>query len=144
MSICVLMADSETRENLQGLLAELQLEVVAAASSSVYRNLARERRFAVVICDTKLPDGSWVDVFETLTHEEAPSFIVTSRLADDRLWVDVLHRGAYDVLVQPFDRSEVARVISLASDGYRRRREDANSVVGPSRSKGPIRRAAVA
>jgi DNA-binding response OmpR family regulator len=43
-----------------------------------------------------------------------PTLIVTSRLADDELWAEVLNLGAYDVLAQPFDPDEVYRVVFLA------------------------------
>ena len=43
--------------------------------------------------------------------------IVTSRLADDRLWAEVLNLGGYDVLAKPFDASEVARVVGTAWAG---------------------------
>jgi FixJ family two-component response regulator len=44
----------------------------------------------------------------------APSFIVTSRLADDRLWAEALNLGAYDVLAKPFERLELVRSVSSA------------------------------
>ena len=40
--------------------------------------------------------------------------IVTSHAGDDALWAEVLNLGGYDVLAQPFDPSEVARVITSA------------------------------
>jgi DNA-binding response OmpR family regulator len=39
---------------------------------------------------------------------------VTSRVADDSLWAEVLNLGAYDLLMKPFDLTEVFRVVSLA------------------------------
>jgi DNA-binding response OmpR family regulator len=43
---------------------------------------------------------------------------VTSRLADERLWAEVLSLGGYDVLMKPFDVSEVYRVIRLACERH--------------------------
>ena len=40
--------------------------------------------------------------------------IVTSRLADERLWAEALNLGAYDVLAKPFDRTEAMRVVAAA------------------------------
>jgi len=51
---------------------------------------------------------------QTESLPNPPVLIVTSRLADARLWGEALNRGAYDVLAKPFDRAEVVRVISLA------------------------------
>jgi DNA-binding response OmpR family regulator len=45
---------------------------------------------------------------------DPPLLIVTSRLADDRLWTEALNLGAYDVIAKPFDRKEVDRILNLA------------------------------
>jgi FixJ family two-component response regulator len=39
---------------------------------------------------------------------------VTSRLADEHLWVEALNRGAYDLLAKPFDVAELKRVLNSA------------------------------
>ena len=44
----------------------------------------------------------------------APSLIVTSRLADDRLWAEALNLGAWDVLAKPFHVTEVIRSVRSA------------------------------
>ena len=43
-----------------------------------------------------------------------PLQIVTSRLANDRLWAEALNLGAYDVLARPFDAAEVLRSVGMA------------------------------
>jgi len=43
-----------------------------------------------------------------------PLVVVTSRLADDQLWSEVLNLGAYDVLSKPFVALEVTRTINAA------------------------------
>ena len=45
---------------------------------------------------------------------DPPSLIVTSRLADERLWAEALNLGAYDVLAKPFPPTEAMRVIGAA------------------------------
>ena len=75
----------------------------------------RKRQFEVVVCERDLPPGSWKDMLEQVTIlPDPPSFIVTSRLADERLWAEALNLGAYDVLAKPFDRTEAMRVVSAA------------------------------
>ena len=75
----------------------------------------RKRQFEVVVCERDLPPGSWKDVLEQVTIlPDPPSFIVTSRLADDRLWAEALNLGAYDVLAKPFDSTEAMRVVGAA------------------------------
>jgi len=43
-----------------------------------------------------------------------PLLIVASRLADERLWAEVLNLGGYDVLLKPFEPAELRRVIGNA------------------------------
>ncbi len=69
----------------------------------------------VVICERDLPDGTWKDVLEPLAAQSHfPAVIVTSRLADERLWLEVLDAGGYDVLPKPLDRQEAKRTLVLA------------------------------
>jgi hypothetical protein len=49
-----------------------------------------------------------------------PNLIVSSRLADDRLWAEVLNLGGYDVLARPFNRVEVIRVVQAAWRAWNR------------------------
>jgi DNA-binding NtrC family response regulator len=72
-------------------------------------------RIPVVICERELPDGDWKDLLEKMSGlSDPPLLIVTSRLADESLWAEVLNLGGYDVLPKPFDRVEVVRVVSVA------------------------------
>ena len=67
----------------------------------------------VVFSDSSLPDGTWKDVLDAIWHFEAPHslLVVTSRLADEGLWSEVLHLGGYDVLSKPLVHEEVLRVL---------------------------------
>ena len=69
----------------------------------------------VVLCDRNLPDGDWKDVLRRLSRlPNPPCLIVADRLADDSLWAEVLNLGGYDVLLKPFDHTEVLRTVDLA------------------------------
>ena len=69
----------------------------------------------VVVCEREMPDGSWKDILEIVCSlRPAPPSIVTSRLADERLWAEVLNLGGYDVLAKPLDQEELRRSLSLA------------------------------
>jgi DNA-binding response OmpR family regulator len=72
----------------------------------------------VVLCDSELPDGDWKTALNQLMSKAVPRpLIVASRLADDRLWAEVLNLGGSDVLALPFDHDEVIRSIGLAWRG---------------------------
>jgi DNA-binding NtrC family response regulator len=75
----------------------------------------RDRQFEVVVCERDLSPDSWKDVLDQVTIvPDPPPLIVTSRLADERLWAEALNMGAFDVLATPFDRMETVRVIAAA------------------------------
>jgi DNA-binding response OmpR family regulator len=86
------------------------------------RTRSEARRFMdttpvrVVISERELPEGGWREMLDDLMQRsEPPPLLVTSRLADDSLWAEVLNMGGYDVLAQPLDGEEVTRVVSAAA-----------------------------
>jgi DNA-binding response OmpR family regulator len=51
----------------------------------------------------------------------SPLLIVSSRLADERLWAEALNLGAWDVLAKPFVAEETIRIVSVARQHWRDR-----------------------
>ncbi len=77
----------------------------------------------VVICDARLPDGSWRNLLELgQCRLRPPQLIVTSLTADEGFWAEVLNLGGYDVLPKPFHEDETTRVIHLAAEHWERDR----------------------
>jgi DNA-binding NtrC family response regulator len=75
----------------------------------------RTHEIPVVLCECDLKPGTWRDLMEQISRlSDAPSLIVTSRLADNSLWSEVLNLGAYDLMAKPFERDAVFRCLSLA------------------------------
>jgi len=86
--------------------------------------LLGRQRIPILICESELLDATWRDVLSELSGlPERPVLIVASRLADESFWAEVLNPGAYDVLMKPFDPTEVFRVVSLAWLNWRNDRE---------------------
>jgi len=80
-------------------------------------SLAVERA-SVVIAERYLPDGNWKTLQNQLMRMEfPPKLIVTSKLADERLWAEVLNLGGFDVLAQPFCAAETLRCVNAAVAG---------------------------
>ena len=75
-------------------------------------SMLRGNRIPIVLCDADFGWRQLLDEFRSMPHP--PCLIVTSRLADDRLWSEALNLGAYDVLAKPFDDNEVVRVLNMA------------------------------
>ena len=69
----------------------------------------------VVMCDGDRTPRAWKELLERFAGlPKPPMQIVTSRLANDRLWAEALNLGAYDVLARPFDAAEVLRTGGMA------------------------------
>jgi DNA-binding response OmpR family regulator len=70
---------------------------------------------SIVMCDGDRAQLAWRELLQRLAMLPRPPLqIVTSRLANDRLWAEALNLGAYDVLARPFDAAEVLRTLSMA------------------------------
>ena len=66
------------------------------------------------------PAGGWQQLLTALRSlPHPPQLIVTSRMADDFLWSEVLNQGGFDVLPQPLEREEVERVVAAAGRQFR-------------------------
>lgn len=75
----------------------------------------RGGRIPIVLCDRDRKPNEWKEMLDRLRSLSSPPFlIVTSRLADDRLWAEALNLGAHDVLAKPFEATEVVRIFSMA------------------------------
>jgi DNA-binding response OmpR family regulator len=73
----------------------------------------------VVITSSEMPGWEWKAALENLRNmEQPPQLIVSSRMADEQLWAEVLNYGAYDVLPRPFQRDELERVVAAARRHY--------------------------
>jgi DNA-binding NtrC family response regulator len=80
--------------------------------------------FGVIIAERDLHDGNWRDVLSCLErYSYNPLLVVVSRLADERLWAEVLNLGGFDVLAKPFAHEEANRVIDYALNSWNQRFE---------------------
>ena len=105
----------DDHQQLQRIIRHSNWRLHRAGSQAEALESLRENCTPVVICESELPDGSWKEMHSELRQlPQPPSLVVTSRLADERLWSEVLNLGAYNVLAKPLDQQEVFHVVSLA------------------------------
>ncbi|HLK63929.1 MAG TPA: response regulator [Bryobacteraceae bacterium] len=114
-SLLVVSSDELDHHSLHRILED-NCSLHGASSRLQALSVLRQYRPRVVICDQRLSDGDWRDLLNDLQHQPGgPPLIVSSRLADDRLWAEVLNLGGYDLLTKPFVPSEVNRVVTMAA-----------------------------
>ena len=113
--LLVVSSDERDQHSLQRILSrDCDLHRVAGRREAL--SFIRRFRPWVVLCDQVFSDGDWRDLLHDLQHEQqTPPLIVSSRLADDRLWAEVLNLGGYDLLAKPFAATEVSRAVKLAA-----------------------------
>lgn len=115
ISILLVSSYSEDLTALRRILQHDRWDIVRASGCKDAASHLRNHGAAVVVCDRDLPDGDWKDLLlATFDLPHAPMLLVSSRTADETLWAEVLNLGGYDVLLKPFDRAEVIRVINMA------------------------------
>jgi DNA-binding response OmpR family regulator len=115
ISILLVSPHADDRSALQQILQHGAWFISLCATVSDALPLIRSLSPPLVICERELADGNWKTVLDACgacTHP--PLVLVTSRHADETLWAEVLNLGGYDVLLKPFDRREVTRVIGMA------------------------------
>jgi DNA-binding NtrC family response regulator len=123
VTVLALLASSADREALRAIIGHSKWKLRFEERLGDVRQVLNGEDVGVILSDCTLPDGhSWKDLLRAV--EETPParpLIVTDRLADERLWGEVLNLGAYDLLAQPFHSKEVFQVISLAWQSWRSR-----------------------
>ena len=113
--VLVVSSAAEDRRSLARMLAshtcgQYWTATVRGAAEWLNRSSAN-----VVICDDRLPDGHWQELWEHLRRQpDPPVFIVSAAWNDAHLWAEVPNLGAYDVLVKPYQKSEVTRILQHA------------------------------
>jgi DNA-binding NtrC family response regulator len=99
---------------LRHILRRKVRPISAASCRNALRQL-RQTPVPVVLCDRDLPDGSWLDILNQADRAALPPLvIVASRLADERLWSEVLNLGAFDLIAKPFTASDVLHALAAA------------------------------
>lgn len=114
------------RESRQTMKTEWRL--IARQTLISASCLLREEPIPVVVCESDLLPGTWREMLEEILRlPDPPLLIVTSRLADERLWAEALNLGAYDLLSKPLYAPEVNRIIGSALQHWQDRHERQSS-----------------
>lgn len=114
--VLVVMAFSKGRDELLSKLDSLAVRMLQAEDCCQAREILQAHpAVEVVVTATTHSDGNWYNILQYLVdHNMHAGVIVTSASGDERLWSEVLWRGAYDLLVEPYDSEELARSVEGA------------------------------
>jgi DNA-binding NarL/FixJ family response regulator len=118
--VSVLLIGHATRcQELREVLVESSIDhLLAEAKGFAEARQHLERQLiSVILCPLDLHDGTWQSLLEHTQMQASgkPSVIVYGRLADERLWAEVLNLGGHDVLQsEPVVPDELKRAVMSA------------------------------
>jgi len=108
------------RYSFRRVFSREENEVITAATAAEGRTLFRERRPDVVVLDLQLPDGSGLDVFETILAEDScrPVIFITAHGTASTA-LEAMKRGAFDYLLKPVDFERLNDILNRALEASR-------------------------
>jgi DNA-binding NtrC family response regulator len=113
---CVFLGCSEEDYQVaSGHLDSAHVRLLPASSIEQADLLLAGGEARVLIAKATFPGGTWQDALALRrTRHPAAVLVVAAEYADERLWLDVLDQGGYDLIVKPFVAEELIRVLANA------------------------------
>ena len=104
------------RQALSRILDHSNWALIFADDLPSVRELLTGATKVVIVSDRLLADGTdWKDVLREVENAGVSAHvIVAEQNADEYVWAEVLHLGAYDLILKPFRPDEVFYSISAA------------------------------
>ena len=114
-TLVAVFGQGEDRLSLEPVLSPCEWEVIWTRTCAEAVAAVRRTAAPIILCDEKFADGEWKELWNELGKSPCPpEFILASRLADERLWAELLNLGGYDLLTKPFRPEEVIRAVQGA------------------------------
>jgi DNA-binding NtrC family response regulator len=121
-------------EMLRPILEESSARLTAVRSYRDAVTALRRDAFAVVICEERLPDGSWKDILGHIAPlNEAPRLIVIAPEFRESLYGEVLNLGAWELLLRPLKADEARRVLEVGCEKFAGRKRPAHATAPDGR-----------
>ena len=116
---------TELREMLVHALTRMQFTPVPAAGVNEALIQLRAQRFAAVLTDLKLPDGSGIDVLKAaLDDDPTVPVVVMTAYGTIAQAVAAMREGAYDFIQKPLDLDHLQQILSRAIERQQLLREN--------------------
>ncbi|MBZ5500484.1 MAG: hypothetical protein LAP85_29170 [Acidobacteriia bacterium] len=106
--VLVFDPDGEVEKLVTDILTEAPCDVARAQpSDSLHETFTYHFPFDAVVMNVTQRTGHFLDMIPAIRKVSPKAEIfVLSRSADERLWLDVLDRGAHELFIVPPDRAE--------------------------------------
>lgn len=116
-------------DSLKVVLKDQLVETWSAETCEEVARLLDQTQPELVITQTMLPDGSWVDIVGLAEKAAAPTnVIVVGSHPDIGPYISAMEGGAFDFILPPFETEALRHVLRVAVDNVRHRREAQSSL----------------
>ena len=124
-SVLVVHHRNDRFGTLNQILEALSLKVIRARSAKeAEAQLCEMPCPHLVLTDSVLPDGNWMDVLDVAAKAAEPvNVIVISPATDIQLYLDTMDHGAFDFMTDSFTVPEIVHILKCALDNVVRRRQ---------------------
>jgi DNA-binding NtrC family response regulator len=109
---------------MQLVLEALSIKIIRARSvQEAEKQLCELPCPHLVLSDTVLPDGNWMDILDIAAKAIEPAnVIIVAPWADTGLYLDALDHGAFDFMTDSFTVPQIVHILKCAIDNVGRRR----------------------
>jgi DNA-binding NtrC family response regulator len=113
---CVyLTASFRALEIAPTLLDSAQIRIHLSTTLEEAEGRLQATRSQILLTDVTFERGSWEDAIRMAARVPLRTVVVlAAHTADERLWLDALERGAYDLISKPFRAEEMRRILENA------------------------------
>ena len=122
---CVYLTSStRVAETASALVESVRIDIHRSTTLDDAEARLQATKSRVLLTDISFERGGWEDALRMAASLPLRTAVVlVSCLADERLWIDALERGAYDLILEPFQADEMRRILGNAhfhatSGGY--------------------------
>lgn len=133
-SLCLIEDDEIMGESLVQLFRLEQFDVTWCRTAKDAANAIRNRQFAVVVSDIRLPDATGGDLFQELKRQNPmlPPFIFMTAFGTIDRAVELLKAGAADYITKPFDIDVMMAKVRNSATEYGNITSGSDSALGIS------------
>lgn len=121
--VIALAVSDHDREVLTGISKHEPWEMHFAESRVEAWDAMTRLSSPLVLYDRDWPDAEWRTSVQTFASSlQRPCVILTSRVADEYLWQELIRCGGHDLLAKPLRVEDVTRALKLALSYWRNAR----------------------
>jgi DNA-binding NtrC family response regulator len=122
--IFCLLGREEPCQSLKPVLRQLGVDTYSVSSCEEAAQLLDQTHPQLVFTDTRLPDGTWIDIVNLAEDSPVPvCAILVGCSKDAETSETALNYGAFDFISPPFDAEGISQLLTEAKALVRARRE---------------------